>query len=269
MSAADDATDLVLLRCEDGIAWITLNRPERLNAFAGDMRDRLADAVEASSDAPDTRVIVIRGAGRAFCAGADVDVMADLLERDDHETFARFVQAGTRVVRAIRDARQPVIAAVNGVAAGAGASLAVACDLRIASSAAQIGFTFNRIGLHPDWGATHFLPRLVGAGRAAELILGARIVKADEAERLGLFERVVPAEEFDERVAAEAAEMAARAPLALALAKRSLNDPAQRAALEEALAAEAAAQIACFRSRDVREGIAAFRERRPAAFRGE
>ncbi len=268
MSAeAVPAEERVLLRREAGVAWITLNRPDRLNAFAGDMRDRLAEAVATASADAGTRLIAITGAGRAFCAGADVDVMSDLLERDDQETFAAYVQAGTQVVRNIRAARQPVVAAVNGVAAGAGASLAAACDLRVASSAATIGFTFNRIGLHPDWGASHFLPRLVGAGRAAELILTARLVVAAEAERIGLFERVVPAEEYGDGVAAFVAELAAKPPLALSLAKQTLGDPAQRAALEEALRREAAAQMTCFRSRDVREGIAAFRERRSAGRR--
>lgn len=273
MSAPADAMSAgagsVLRTQEGGVAWITLNRPARLNAFAGEMRDRLADAIAESAADPETRVIVITGAGRAFSAGADVDVMTDLLARDDHETFAGLVRAGTRVVREIRAARQPVIAAVNGVAAGAGASLAVACDLRIASEAASIGFTFNRIGLHPDWGATFFLPRLVGNGRAGELIYTARILSATEAGELGIFERVVPGATFEREVAELAAELAAKPPLALSLAKQSLNDAAQRDALEEALRQESAAQVVCFRSRDVREGIAAFREKRVPDFRGE
>lgn len=256
------------LRREGGVAWITLNRPDRLNAFAGDMRDRLAGAVEESEADPATRVIVITGAGRAFCAGADVDVMEELLRRDDQETFAAFVQAGARVVRRIRAARVPVVAAVNGIAAGAGASLAVACDLRIASDAAAIGFTFNRIGLHPDWGATHFLPRLLGSGRAAELIFSGRILPADEARALGLFETVVPRAEFPDAVAELAAELAAKAPLALSLARRSLSQGEEEGALEAALLRESEAQMDCFRSRDVREGIASFREKRPAVFRG-
>ncbi|HEX2091328.1 MAG TPA: enoyl-CoA hydratase/isomerase family protein, partial [Longimicrobiaceae bacterium] len=193
-------TDTVLLRKEGAVAWITLNRPDRLNAFAGSMRDDLHDAVVAAADDPTTRVIVITGAGRGFCTGADVEVMSDLLARGDAETFERYVEAGMRVVRRIRAVPQPVIAAVNGPAAGAGASLAVACDLRVASERASIGFTFNRIGLHPDWGATYFLPRLVGAGRAAELVYSARMVEAAEAERIGLFQRVFPEAEFEESV---------------------------------------------------------------------
>ncbi|HYJ80840.1 MAG TPA: enoyl-CoA hydratase/isomerase family protein, partial [Longimicrobiaceae bacterium] len=168
----------VLLRVEDGVAWITLNRPERLNAFAGSMRDDLHDAVARADEAADVRVLVITGAGRGFCTGADVEVMADLLARGDDAAFGALVEAGMRVVSRLARVGKPVIAAVNGAAAGAGASLAPACDLRIASDRASLGITFNRIGLHPDWGATWFLPRLVGRGRAAELVMTGRMVDA-------------------------------------------------------------------------------------------
>ena len=143
MSAAESAsTDTVLLRVEDGVAWITLNRPDRLNAFAGDMRDRLHDAIDAAATSPDVRVMVLTGAGRGFCTGADVEVMGDLLRRGDDATFEGLVRAGMRVVRRLHTVEQPVIAAVNGPAAGAGAALAAACDFRIASERASIGFTF-------------------------------------------------------------------------------------------------------------------------------
>jgi 2-(1,2-epoxy-1,2-dihydrophenyl)acetyl-CoA isomerase len=264
---APDSGSPVLVREEEQVAWITLNRPERLNAFAGRMRDDLAAAVERAAGAASVRVIVVTGAGRAFCAGADVEVMAELVERRDEEAFAELVRAGTRVVRAIRAAPQPVVAALNGVAAGAGASLALACDLRIAGESASIGLTFNRIGLHPDWGATFFLPRLVGAGRAAELILTARMVGAVEAERIGLVQEVVADGDLRARVARLAGELARKPPLALARAKATLAR-AERAALEEALRAETEAQAACFRTRDVAEGIAAFREKRPPEFNG-
>ena len=263
---AEDA--LVLQREEDGVAWITLNRPERLNAFAGTMRDDLRVAVERAAQSAAARVVVITGAGRAFCAGADVEVMQDLLARGDGATFEGYVDAGARAVRAIRACRKPVLAAVNGVAAGAGASLAAACDLRLASEKASIGFTFNRIGLHPDWGASWTLPRLVGAGRAAELILSARMVDADEAARIGLFQRVHPAETFADDVAAFARELAAKPPLALAAAKHSLATSPD-ADLARMLEIEGEAQMRLFRSADVREGIAAFHEKRAAIFRGE
>lgn len=256
----------VRLRVDDGIGWITLDRPERLNALAGRMREDLAEAVEQVAEDREIRVLVVTGAGRAFCAGADVDVMTDLLDRGDEATFAGFVEAGTRVVRAIRGAPQPVIAGLNGVAAGAGASLAAACDFRLMSDAASVGFTFNRIGLHPDWGATHFLPLLVGAGRAAELILSARMLDAAEAERIGFAQRVVPAPEFEAALSALASELAAKPPIALRHVKKTLASGDD--GLERKLALEAAAQMDCFRSADVREGIAAFREKRTPRFTG-
>lgn len=265
---ADAASETVLLRIEEGAAWITLNRPDRLNAFAGTMRDDLHDAVAAAVESAETRVIVVTGAGRGFCTGADVEVMTDLLARGDAATFERNVEAGMRVVHRIRAAPQPVIAAVNGPAAGAGASLALACDLRLASSRASIGFTFNRIGLHPDWGASWLLPRMVGAGRAAELVLSARMVEAAEAERIGLFERVFPEDAFEDEVQKVAREYAARAPLALAAAKRTLAR-SWDVDLDATMSAEREAQLACFGSADAREGIAAFHEKRRPAFRGE
>jgi len=262
------SADFVLYREDDGVARITLNRPDRLNAFAGAMRDDLRAAVERAADSPEARVVVITGAGRGFCAGADVEVMQDLLARGDAATFEGFVEAGMRAVRAIIACRKPVIAAVNGVAAGAGASLACACDVRLASEKASIGFTFNRIGVHPDWGASWFLPRLVGTGRAAELVLSARMVDAHEAERIGLFQRVFAADAFEAEVGAFAAELAGKAPLALAAAKHSLSISPD-SGLETMLAVEREAQMRLFRSADVREGIAAFNEKRKATFRGE
>ncbi len=259
----------ILSRVEDGATWITLNRPDRYNAFAGSMRDELANAIEQAGADAAVRVIVVVGAGAAFCAGADVDSMMDLLDRSDEQAFRANVEAGARVVRAIATAPKPVIAAVNGVAVGAGAALAMACDLRIAASGARLGFTFNRIGLHPDWGTTHFLPRLAGAGRAADLILSARLVEAGEAQRLGLLNQVVTAEEHEMRVRDAAREMAGRPPIAVAAAKRSLLEAAGGlTALDDALRRETEAQLLCFRSRDVREGIAAFREKRPPRFSG-
>jgi 2-(1,2-epoxy-1,2-dihydrophenyl)acetyl-CoA isomerase len=259
--------DTVLLRVGDGVARVVLNRPDRLNAFAGDMRDALHDAIDRAASDPAVRVLVITGAGRGFCTGADVEVMGDLLARGDEATFERMVAAGMRVVRRLRDVEQPVVAAVNGAAAGAGAALALACDFRVASSSASIGLTFNRIGLHPDWGATRTLARLVGPGRAAELVLSGRMVDAAEAERIGLFERVVPAEAFEAGVDALAGELAAKPPLALRLAKRTLAEAAELD-LDAVLALEGERQLRCFRSSDAREGIAAFRERRPPMFRG-
>jgi 2-(1,2-epoxy-1,2-dihydrophenyl)acetyl-CoA isomerase len=269
MSApASTSTEAVLLRVEDGVAWITLNRPDRLNAFAGTMRDDLHDAIDRAASSPDVRVLVITGAGRGFCTGADVEVMSDLLQRGDDAAFETLVQAGMRVIQRLRSVEQPVIAAVNGPAAGAGASLALACDFRVASERATIGITFNRIGLHPDWGATYILPRLVGAGRAAELVMSGRMVEAREAEKIGLFERVVAEDWFEDEVKKLAKELAAKPPLALRLAKRTLAASLD-SDLDTTLAAEREQQMRCFRSADAKEGIAAFNEKRKPVFRGE
>jgi 2-(1,2-epoxy-1,2-dihydrophenyl)acetyl-CoA isomerase len=261
------STETVLLRVDAGVAWITLNRPDRLNAFAGDMRDRLHDAIDRAATDPAVRVLVITGAGRGFCTGADVEVMSDLLQRGDDATFETLVQAGMRVIRRLQSVEQPVIAAVNGPAAGAGASLALACDFRIASERATIGITFNRIGLHPDWGATYHLPRLVGPGRAAELVITGRMVEAHEALRIGLFERVFTEDWFEDEVRKTARELAAKPPLALTLAKRTLA-ASLSSDLDAMLAAESERQMRCFRSADAREGITAFNEKRQPVFRG-
>jgi 2-(1,2-epoxy-1,2-dihydrophenyl)acetyl-CoA isomerase len=265
---APASTETILLRVEDGVAWITLNRPDRLNAFAGDMRDRLHDALDRAAADPDVRVIVITGAGRGFCTGADVEVMSDLLQRGDDATFETLVQAGMRVVRRLRQIEQPVVAAVNGPAAGAGASLALACDFRLASERASIGITFNRIGLHPDWGATWTLPRLVGPGRAAELVMSGRMVDAREAERIGLFDRVFAEDWFDDEVRKTAKELAEKPPLALRLAKQTLA-ASLASDLDAMLSAEGERQMRCFRSADAKEGISAFNEKRRPVFRGE
>lgn len=257
----------VSLCIEDGVARITLNRPECLNAFVESMRDDLSHRLREAADHPETRVLVLTGAGRGFCTGADVDAMSELLEQGDTLAFERLIEAGMRVIRAIRSIPQPVIAAVNGPAAGAGASLALACDLRLASERASIGITFGRIGLHPDWGATYFLPRLVGAGRAMELALSGRMVPAAEAERIGLVERVIGAESFASEVMEFAADLARKPPIALAAVKQTLNR-SFGSDLEAMLSAEEEAQLRCFRSADAREGIAAFRGKRMPRFQG-
>jgi 2-(1,2-epoxy-1,2-dihydrophenyl)acetyl-CoA isomerase len=266
--SAPASAETVLLSIDDGVAWITLNRPGRLNAFAGRMRDDLHDAIDRAASSPEVRVIVITGAGRGFCTGADVEVMSDLLARGDDTTFEGLVEAGMRVVRRLARVEQPVIAAVNGPAAGAGASLALACDFRIASERATIGVTFNRIGLHPDWGATWSLPRLVGPARAAELVMTGRMVEAREAERIGLFQQVFADDWFLDEARKLAKELAAKPPLALRLAKRTLA-ASLSSDLDAMLAAEREQQMRCFRSADAREGITAFNEKRKPVFHGE
>jgi 2-(1,2-epoxy-1,2-dihydrophenyl)acetyl-CoA isomerase len=257
----------VLVDRGDGIGTVTLNRPDKLNAFAGRMRQELAEAVCLLADDANVRVLVITGAGRAFCAGADIGYMKQLIETRDLDNARALVEAGRAVVTTIRKAPKPVIASVNGAAAGGGANLALACDLRIASDRASIGQTFNRIGLHPDWGGTYFLPRLVGPSRALELIYSAEMVDAQDALRLGLFSRVVPHDRLAEETAALARELAAKPPLALALAKHAIYGSGDRS-LEEMLDVELEHQLRCFDSADAREGLQAFLEKRAPAFQG-
>src|SRR5690606_21956724 len=146
---------------------------------------------------PDIHCIIVTGTGRAFSTGGDVQVMAKLIEAGDEAAFEQLVRAGVRIVSRIENMTTPVIAAVNGPAAGAGACLALACDIRIASEGASIGFTFLRVGLHPDWGGSYFLPRMVGLAIASEAVYTGGMIGAERCERLGLFNRVVPAAELE------------------------------------------------------------------------
>jgi enoyl-CoA hydratase/carnithine racemase len=257
----------VLVDVAGGVGTITLNRPDKLNAFAGRMRREIADAVRGMAEDAAVRVLVITGAGRAFCAGADIGYMQDLTARNDVDGFRQLVEAGREVVTIIRATPKPVIASVNGAAAGGGANLALSCDLRLASDQATIGQTFNRIGLHPDWGGTYFLPRLVGPAKALELIFSAAMVPAAEALRLGLFNRLVPHERLAEETRSLAAELAAKPPMALALAKRAIYASGD-ASLSGMLDVELEHQLACFQSEDAKEGLRAFLEKRPPVFQG-
>ena len=183
------AYDRVAVEIAGGIATVTLNRPDKLNAFDRGMCDEVLEAMRMVVASEQVRVIILTGSGRAFCAGADLNVLA--------EDGAALVAAGKDLALLIRGAPQPVLAAVNGPAAGGGANLALACDYRIAADRASIGQVFHKLGLAPDWGGTYFLPRIVGTAAALELVWSARMVPADEARALGLFDRVVPSDAID------------------------------------------------------------------------
>ena len=261
------AFEQILVQVDGAIGTITLNRPDKLNAFTVAMVGELSDALAQLGRSEAVRAIVLTGAGRAFCAGADVHLLRQLIETQDESAGRALVDGMRHVAAAIREAPQPVLCSVNGVAAGGGANLALACDLRIAADTAQIGQVFLKIGLHPDWGGSYFLPRLVGPSKALELFLGADLVGAAEAQRLGLVNRVVPAAELPEATRAWARQIAAAPPLAVKRAKRALQ-LSERATLEEMLDYELDAQLACFRSADGKEGIAAFFEKRTPHFTG-
>jgi 2-(1,2-epoxy-1,2-dihydrophenyl)acetyl-CoA isomerase len=255
----------VVTEISAGVGTVTLNRPEKMNAFFGSMRDEIASALEEMAARDEVRVVIVTGRGRAFCTGADVGYMADLLERGAYEEANALVTAGRRVIGAITSMPKPVIGSINGPAAGGGANLALACDLRIASDRASIGQTFNRIGLHPDWGGTWLLPRLVGQARAAELFFFGEMIGADEAARIGLFNQVVPHDDLESATLDWAERLVAKPALPLALAKRSIRI-SDGATLEEMLDYEADAQDRCFRSDDAREGTRAFVEKRVPNF---
>jgi len=257
----------ILVSESAGIATITLNRPEKLNAFIGHMRRDLAEALERAGSDRSIRVVIVTGAGRAFCSGGDVGFMAELMERHDSEEFARILGAGRRVITAIRSMTKPVIAAVNGPAAGAGFNLALACDLRVASNNATFSQSFLKIGLHPDWGGTYFLPRLVTPNKACELFFLGETIDAAEALRLNLVNQVVAPEELETATLQLAERLRAAPPIALAAVKHAVYE-STRADLEEMLRYETESQLRCFESEDGHEGIHAFFEKRDPDFTG-
>jgi len=251
----------------DGVATITLNRPDKLNAFIGHMRRDLAEALEHAGSDRNTRVVIITGAGRAFCAGGDIAFMAELMQRRDAEEFSRILGAGRRVILAIRQMTKPVIAAINGPASGAGCNLALACDLRIAANTATFSQSFAKVGLHPDWGGTYFLPRLVTPNKACELFFLGESIDANEAARLGIVNQIVAPEELESTTMQLAQRLRAAPPIALAAAKHAVY-MSQAAELEEMLRYETEAQLRCFESDDGHEGIHAFLEKREPKFTG-
>jgi 2-(1,2-epoxy-1,2-dihydrophenyl)acetyl-CoA isomerase len=255
------------LRVErDGaVATITLDRPEALNALTVPLKDELvATFVEVAADVT-VRAVVLTGAGRAFCAGQD---LRERMEPDALPLADEIRMRYNPLIRAMRALPKPIVAAVNGIAAGAGASLAFACDIRLAADTASFLLAFGRVGLIPDSGATWLLPRLVGGAKAAELALTSEPLSAVDAERFGLVARVVPAADLLPEAQALGARLAAAAPLALAFAKQAL-DRGWEASFEEQLETEAVLQGRAGATSDHAEGLAAFIERRTPLFRGD
>ena len=253
---------------KDGIATLTLNRPDRLNALGGSLRDDLHDAITRSAADPEVRVLIVTGSGKGFCAGGDVKAMNEAKEGRRERPFMEKIAPGRdRTLLAMREAPQPIIAAVNGAAAGAGMNLALACDIRLASSAAKFSQAFVKRGLHPDWGGTYFLPRIVGMAKACELIFTGALIDAAEALRLGIVSQVLAPEELLPAAQALARAIAAGPPIAIRLAKRGLYRNAE-SDLRTALEYETFAQNACFETEDATEGIRAFVEKRAPQFKG-
>lgn len=254
---------------KDQIATILLNRPERLNALNPTMIKELGIIVEDLKKDEQTRVVVITGAGRAFCAGGDVKVQSAEIESNDPlSRIKRSFRPMNEVISGIRNLRKPVIAAVNGVAVGAGLSLALACDMRIASTKARFGMVFVKTGLHPDTGATHLLSRLIGTARACELIFTGDIIGAEEADRIGLVNRVVESDRLESTVFELATKIAKRAPVPIQSAKgliyKSLSMDLSVISEWEMLA-----QMVCVQTKDHAEGLAAFFDKREPVFLGK
>ena len=264
-AASAGAFEWVRFEVADAVAIITLDRPAALNALTVPMKAELLRALGLVARDRGIRAVVLTGAGRAFCAGQD------LKERQAPDAAPLAIELRERynpIIRAMRRLDQPIVGAINGVAAGAGASLAFACDIRIAAEAASFVLAFGQIGLVPDSGATWFLPRLVGAAKAAEMALLDEAVSAAEAERFGLVAKVVPDEDLVAEAKAVAVRLAALAPRALASTKHAL-DRAWSIDLDRALDEEAYRQGVAGASADHAEGMAAFLEKRPPRFPGE
>lgn len=261
--------ETIIYEKKDGIATITLNRPERLNAIGLNMQLELGKALEEANSDDEVRVLIITGAGRGFCSGADLTVLGDTAEQVGQHLVARSPAAGgiRSFTLQLQNFEKPTIAAVNGHAVGAGLSLALACDIKIASDRARFSQIFIKRGLVPDTGSTYFLPRLVGMARACEMAFTGDILDAEQAKEYGLVSRVVPHDELMGVVRELAAKIAAGPPIAMKLAKRALNRGAT-SDLASALEFEGYMQGICFGTEDFKEGMAAFLEKREPGFKG-
>ena len=255
----------VLVEKKEGIAKVTLNRPEALNALDETTYDELWLAVEDVRADQEIRAVIVTGAGRAFCAGLDLEYGRKLSEASPQKFRAimRKIQETFRLERL----EKPVIAAVNGYALGNGCDLALACDFRIVSENARFGMTYTQVGLVPDIGGAYRLTRLVGVSKAKELIFIGDMIDAKEAQRIGMVDKVVPAEDLDSAALDLAKKLTKGAPIAIGLSKMAINNSLD-VDLKTALEFDAYAQSLCFQTEDVREGMIARVQKREPAFKG-
>ena len=259
--------ETIKLEMDGPVARLTLNRPERANAMTMAMGEDLGAAIEAIRATPDARVLLLTGAGRHFCAGADMAEFERLQSSSPTE-----VETAVRLfLEAIGEMHRlpiPVVARINGDAYGGGIGLALACDLRVMAASARMGFAFLRVGLSgADAGVTYFLPRIVGPARAAEILLLGKVVDGESAMQMGLVHRAVPLEELDNVTEKLVAQLAAGPPIGTRYTKDGLVNSLARS-MTEAFDFEAQAQTACMRSADHREGVRAFQEKRKPVFTG-
>jgi len=258
----------VLLESRQGsIITLVMNRPDRLNALNNELSTAINVALTRIANDHSIHVVIFTGAGRAFCAGGDLGAIGKGRERGDETELAPILRSGMQAVLKMRTMPQPVIAAVNGPAAGAGMNLALAADIRIAAEEAVLGQNFAKVGLFPDYGGTFFLPELVGPSIAAEMFYAGEMIEAKTALRLGLVNIVVPADRLEAEVRAYAEKIASGPQVAIRAVKHTLFG-AHEKALVTALEKEVEHQVKCFHSQDCQEGIRAFLEKRAPKFQG-
>jgi len=258
--------ETIILQKEEGVATITLNRPDKLNAWNAQLITEVIRAVDEIGQDVTVRAVILTGAGRAFCAGGDLtlpifDMTGYTLEMKNFFHKVNMIPLG------LRNLRKPIIAAVNGTAVGAGCAMAMACDIIIASEAATFGMAFVNVGYHPDAGASYFLPRLVGINKACELIFTGKTINAAEAERIGLVNQVVPADALLSTAKELAVRLANGPSLAISLAKSCIYNGMQMT-LEQALENEARAASLILQTEDQKEGTNAFKEKRKPEYKG-
>ncbi len=261
------AGSLVLEERAGNVLTLRLNRPERLNALNVELGEAILAALRRVAGDESVRCVVLTGAGRGFCAGGDLALLRDVRSRNAMHELEALLRAGKDIVLTMATMPKPVLAAVNGPAAGGGMNLALACDLRIASEMASFGEAFAQVGLFPDFGGMYFLPRLVGIARAAELFYTGEMISAAEAARMGIVNHVVSPEKFEAETRALAERLAAAPPLAMRAVKHVLVG-SQRAELEAVLDEEIRRQAVCFASEDCAEALDAFFAKRKPQYRG-
>lgn len=265
-----DAKTLRFEMPAEAIGVVTLNRPERLNAMSRELIREFHECLGEIAQRDDIRVVILTGAGRGFCAGTDLKDSASAEGMNAVPDALVGQRQVSSMVALLRRIPQPVIAAVNGVAAGGGFSLTMACDVRIAAESARFVASYVNIGLSAcEMGSSYFLPRLIGHSRASEILYTGRMLEADEAERIGYVSRVVPDGQALEAALEVAGQMASKSPFGLRMTKEVLNQTIDAPSLEAALAIEDRTQMLAVRTEDFREAVAAFVEKRPPKFQGK
>lgn len=247
------------------VATITLNRPDKLNALSPVMRKEMFDAINKLEHYNNIRVLIITGASSAFCAGGDIEYLHKLRKDKNFIGFKKLLAEVKKLALAIHNLQIPVIAGINGAAAGAGLNLALACDIRISSETATFTAPFLKLGIHPDWGNIFLLTRIAGTAKTCEMLFTGEVISANEALQWGLVNKIVPSSELHNTINILASKIAGNSPLAVKSAKRSVYDALHRN-LSDMLDMEEETQLQCFKSKDALEGISAFLEKRKPAF---